>query len=202
MHGSIPELLSLRDEEPVNVRVAQHVEACTLCTRELRSLESMRERLRSLPSLEPPTQAWRQIQQELAEAPARRRPRRPAAIVAALVTATVALLILNRRGEDERIATQASATHEAAVMDALIAQSRELEQLLRALPDRPASERASTAATLDTLEERIQWLDFHISYAPPDGFDEAQARRLWQERVDLMDSLVKVRYAEAQRTSL
>ena len=34
------------------------------------------------------------------------------------------------------------------------------------------------------------------SYAPETGLNDEQARRLWLERVDLVDSLVKVRYAE------
>jgi hypothetical protein len=38
-----------------------------------------------------------------------------------------------------------------------------------------------------------------LSYAPDTGLNDAQAYRLWRERVDLMDSLVKVRYAESSR---
>jgi hypothetical protein len=55
----------------------------------------------------------------------------------------------------------------------------------------------STAATIDTIEQRIQWLDFQLSNAPDGDLSEEQSRRLWRERVELMDSLVKVRYAEA-----
>jgi hypothetical protein len=49
---------------------------------------------------------------------------------------------------------------------------------------------------IDTIEERIQWLDFQLSDAPDSGLNERQTQRLWSERVELMDSLVKVRYAE------
>jgi hypothetical protein len=52
------------------------------------------------------------------------------------------------------------------------------------------------AATIDTIEQRVQWLDQQLSYAPVAGLDDAQTYQLWRERVDLMDSLVKVRYAE------
>jgi hypothetical protein len=52
------------------------------------------------------------------------------------------------------------------------------------------------AATIDTIEQRVQWLDQQLSYGPVAGFDDSQTYRLWRERVDLMDSLVKVRYAE------
>jgi len=47
------------------------------------------------------------------------------------------------------------------------------------------------------MEERIQWLDYQLSYAGP-TVDPAQVQRLWRERVELMDSLVQVRYAQAR----
>jgi hypothetical protein len=82
-------------------------------------------------------------------------------------------------------------------LDELVAQSQHLEQLLRKLPDRPRIERVSTAVTIDTIEQRIQWLDFQLSSAPEEDLSEMQSRVLWRERVELMDSLVMVRYAEA-----
>jgi hypothetical protein len=81
-------------------------------------------------------------------------------------------------------------------LDHLVAQSRELDELLSHLPARPAVERVAMAATIDTIEQRVQWLDQQLSYAPAAGLDDAQTYQLWRERVDLMDSLVKVRYAE------
>jgi hypothetical protein len=85
---------------------------------------------------------------------------------------------------------------ESAHVPELVAQSQKLDDLLQRLPERPRIERVSTAATIDTIEERIQWLDFQLSDAPDSGLNEQQTRRLWRERVELMDSLVKVRYAE------
>ena len=79
----------------------------------------------------------------------------------------------------------------------LVAQSQHLDDLLQSLPERPHIERVSTAATIDTIEGRIQWLDFQLSDTPARTLSDEQARRLWSERVELMDSLVKVRYAEA-----
>ena len=48
-------------------------------------------------------------------------------------------------------------------MPELVAQSQQLEDLLQTLPERPRIERVSTAATIDTIEQRIQWLDFQLS---------------------------------------
>jgi hypothetical protein len=77
-----------------------------------------------------------------------------------------------------------------------MAQSQHLEDLLQRLPGRPQIERVSTAAMIDTIEGRIQWLDFRLSDATGSDLNEEQKQRLWRERVELMDSLVKVRYAE------
>ena len=85
---------------------------------------------------------------------------------------------------------------EHARVPELMAQSQHLEDLLQRLPGRPHIERVSTAAMIDTIEDRIQWLDFQLSDAPDSGLNEEQTQRLWRERVELMDSLVKVRYAE------
>ena len=83
----------------------------------------------------------------------------------------------------------------------LMKQSRELDMLLQDLPSRPRVERVAMAATLDTIEERIQWLDFQLSYTAAEELSETQSQTLWRERVELMNSLVKVRYAQSGRAS-
>jgi hypothetical protein len=70
---------------------------------------------------------------------------------------------------------------------------------LRRLPSRPVVERASTTTTIDSLQSSIQWLDYQLSVAADVGLSERQAAQLWEDRIQLMDSLVKVRFAEAQR---
>jgi hypothetical protein len=209
MHASFSELLSLRDAEPTAVHVAQHVDQCPQCTRELQQLSTARSRLRELPLFDAPPDAWARIRRRVA-GPAEKaaRPNRIAAAAAAAFSLLAALILVIRIDGSQTAAViepqprQASAAAPAEPPVAtLIAQSQELEQLLQALPQRPLIERVSTAATLDAIEQRIQWLDFQLSYAPEGSFDDAQAQRLWRERVELMDSLVKVRYAEAKRMS-
>jgi hypothetical protein len=43
----------------------------------------------------------------------------------------------------------------------------------------------------------VQWLDVQLSSVPEVASNDELAHQLWRERVDLMDSLVKVRYAES-----
>jgi hypothetical protein len=209
MHASFSELLSLRDAEPTEAHVAQHVDQCPRCARELQQLSNARSRLRELPQFDAPPGAWSRISRRVAATGEKtaRTHRMAGAVAAAVGLFAITILVIRDDGretaavvEREPGKSSAAAPSEAPVA-ALIAQSQELEQLLHALPQRPLIERVSTAATLDTIEQRIQWLDFQLSYAPDGSFDDAQAQRLWRERVELMDSLVKVRYAEANRMS-
>jgi hypothetical protein len=207
MHASIDHLLSLRDGEPVDAATAAHVEQCQHCSAELRKLRETRAQLQSLPQLDAPT-SFQEIQRAMARPVAAPRPALSARLVAGLafVTLTTIFFVALR---DETAPTVVNRSVEPATplievgtarVPELVAQSRRLEDLLQQLPERPRIERVSTAAMIDTIEERIQWLDFQLSDAPDSGLNERQTQRLWSERVELMDSLVKVRYAEGAVT--
>lgn len=206
MHARIDQLLNLRDGEPVDAQVAPHVAQCSTCAAALQRLVTLRRRMQELPSFEPPS--WHPAQISLRTV-AHRGPRYAvvgiAAGIAALSIVTGWLISSSSTPDDARAlrseirepAASLSETHLTELMD----QSRQLEEMLRVLPARPVVERVTTAATIDTLEQRIQWLDLHLSYASEAGLSERQAAGMWRERVDLMDSLVKVRYAESGYTS-
>jgi len=209
MHARIEHLLSLRDGEPVAAEVAEHVRQCPMCSSELQRLSAIRAEMQALPQLEPPAHAFERIRDAM---PARRTLMPAgkvgvAAAAVAIVTLTVIAVLAgynDRRNRDVSANVDASDQAEQSAipaLDELVAQSQHLEQLLQILPGRPRVERVSTAATIDTIEQRIQWLDFQLSYAPDGDLSEEQSRQLWRERVQLMDSLVKVRYAEAGRLS-
>jgi hypothetical protein len=61
-------------------------------------------------------------------------------------------------------------------------------------------ERAGTAVPIDALEAQVQWIDHQLSTG--DGLEAGVTERLWRERVDLMNSLVQLRYVDAQRIAL
>lgn len=208
MHASIDHLLSFRDRQPLDAAIAAHIEQCPMCSAELHRLSQMRAQLQGLPQLEGPDTAWHEIQTRLAQ---RDRPRRALRSVAAAALVGLAVVVVVALREDRpQTAQHAPPVHVTSQSEAslggrpvadLVEQSQHLESLLQALPERPRIERVSTAATIDTLQERIQWLDVQLSYAPDSSLSEAQTQRLWRERVELMDSLVKVRYAEAGQAS-
>ncbi len=200
MHAAIHQLLSLRDGEPVDVQIARHVEACASCSAELARLERVRSRLQSLTDIEPPAEAWPQIASRLQATEAPRRQRTPLAIAAALVVVVASGFVI--RGFNTpavgppTVRLESPSVPTPISLDELVAQSQELDQMLQYLPERPTVERVALAATIDTIEARVQWLDQQLSYVEDTGVDDVQATQLWRERVDLMDSLVKVRYAE------
>jgi hypothetical protein len=85
-------------------------------------------------------------------------------------------------------------------VNALMVRSRQLEDDLRSLPAQPRLVRAGTAATISALEDRISEIDYRLNH-PDIRLNPQQAHGYWRERVRLMNSLVQLRYAQAQRSS-
>jgi hypothetical protein len=91
-------------------------------------------------------------------------------------------------------------TAELSTLQTLMVQSRQLESDLRSLPDEPRVMRASTVATISDLEGRIAAIDYQLN--DPDVKMTSDDRTLfWRERVRLMNSLLQLRYAQAQRAA-
>jgi hypothetical protein len=212
MHAHTEQLLNLRDGEPIDAQVARHVADCPSCLLELDRLKQLQGQLRSLPARQAPTAAWKNIQASVEQqSDGGAQWRLAPAVAAAGLVALVSLLALRFVGGGQPHEPPRAKLHEqpapavvetpplsAATVEQLVQQSRQLEDVLRNLPEPPRVERVSLAATTDIIEQRIQWLDFQLSFEPEAQLSQEQTRRLWHERVDLMDSLVKVRYAQAQ----
>ncbi len=86
------------------------------------------------------------------------------------------------------------------VLEALMVESRELESDLRSLPAEPRVVRAGTRATILEIEDRIAAIDYQLS-DPQSRLTAEEQEIFWRERVRLMKSLVRLRYAQAQRTA-
>jgi hypothetical protein len=63
-------------------------------------------------------------------------------------------------------------------------------------------ERAGTAMPIDTLQAQVQWVDHQLSVSGAADEAPAVTERLWRERVEIMNTLVQLRYVEAQRVAL
>ncbi|MGH8196181.1 MAG: hypothetical protein ACREQ8_17555 [Woeseiaceae bacterium] len=175
-------------------------------------------KLRALPDTMPPRAVWRRIE---AQARAERlfRSHKLKApfewFAGAGLAAAVVLAVLNTDIEaPQPISTESdqqvfptepvyTATDRAVrlrTLNALMVESQQLEQDLRALPDEPHLVRAGTAATISAVEDQIAAIDYRLNYAPIRMTHE-QTELYWRERVRLMNLLVQLRAAQAQRNA-
>jgi hypothetical protein len=206
MHARLDELLSLRDGSPLDARVRVHVGGCAACAAELARTESLRARLRALPPApEPATDGWSTVQARLAGARVRRRlAARVAPFAAAASVATLAVFATLRWSgapAPEPAQPAPPVVLDTGSLEELRSQSQELEALLAALPQRPAVARAGTSVPIETLEAEVQWLDHRLSLADASG-QSHEAEQLWRDRVEVMSSLVQLRYVESQQVNL
>lgn len=193
-----------------------------ICGLSITQRELLQQRLRELPETTPPRAVWQRIEaQAKAEGLfAGRRLGEPIKwITGAAIAAAVALFALRlplapeaeapinvfptepayQETIGETIGESASVSQLRA-MNALMVRSRELESDLRALPEQPQLAQAGTVATIIDLEDRIAAIDFVLNDAA-NRLTPAQSEAYWRERVRLMNSLVQLRYAQAQRNS-
>jgi hypothetical protein len=202
MHADFQELLAIRDGAPVDAMVSQHALECPECSRELTRLAALKNELRQLPCYEEPERAWASIRSQVERLPLRRPNRAPLAALAASIALAVLVLPLMHRTpvftppDTSVSASQLPGGDDQDGLGALMQRSQRLEAVLQVLPRRPQVELAGTSATIDELQNRIQLVDHQLSTASVDQPGPA-ARRLWSARVELMNSLVHVRYAEA-----
>jgi hypothetical protein len=201
MHAHLDQLLSLRDGEPVDSRVAAHVAGCADCAATLASAAMVRDRLRALPPVASDGDVgWAAVQARLATRERGLRRRTTAASAAAAASVATLALLAALRFQESPTPPAAPAAASTTVAE-LRARSQALEEVLAALPDRPAVAREATAVPIDTLESQVQWLDHQLSTAA-DALPAPQAEQLWRDRVEVMSSLVQLRYVEAQRPVL
>jgi hypothetical protein len=202
MHATFQELLNLRDDPVADAVVSGHVADCVQCAAELEYLRQLKLELRSLPQYPPPRHVWRSIRDELERSP-RRRVNKPVVLAAAatlLIAGVLAVLQLKYADPLPRTAaTLAPAPRDPEALQRLVDRSQQLEDLLQRLPPRPSVERAATSAAIDDLQTRIQVLDMQLDALPRSAEEHRQAQALWSRRVQLLHSLIDVRYAEAVR---
>jgi hypothetical protein len=207
MHATTEQLLSLRDGEAVAAEVRDHVAGCPECQQALTGSLQVRAGLRELPPLEPPRDLWATIAVDAMPSKGRSTRWWPMAGGMAAGFVLGLALILNLGGPQEDLPSPGTTTDLVAATPApassvpsasraeLVATSQQLEAALRALPAAPRVTRTSTAYTIDELQRSIGQVDLMLSEPELDANSE---RDLWARRVDLMNTLMQVRYAELQ----
>jgi hypothetical protein len=212
MHPRLEHLLSLRDGEPVDATVREHASGCSRCSATLREADELRSRLRALPPVGAAKDGWSALQARLGEHRSAALRRAWGARVAVAASVAVIAAAIGWRIADTSLEQSAAArampapltAEQALALDRvaqLQTQSDALDAMLVALGDRPAVERAGSTLPIDTLESQVQWVDHQLSSGDA-ALEPASAEQLWRERVEALNSLVRLRYVEAQRISM
>lgn len=219
MRPSTVDLLRIRDGEPVDAAIRAAVNADSRLRAQLEDLTATQRALRALPALTPPPGVWPQLAERLARqhgvrisespaAPSRHWPLR-AGIAAGV--AVMAVWLVGRVPHAPAPDTAAPATIVAdqpvsrgpllgtPAYASLVAESARLERALDGLSNGPRVVRAGTAATIAGLEDRIAWIDDRLTFARALGMSPAQTQALYRQRVELLNALVQVRYADTRR---
>ncbi len=208
------DLLSLRDDEPMDAELRTRLLEDRAASGELASLRSIREALRVLPDPEPPPHVWARIRAELDAIPPTRHPWAAwrhwcggGAIAASVALAALWLLGGQPGAPDDpglpsatTVSTQTRNDRPLVPVNyaSLVAESERLERMLGQLPAQRSLMNASTAQAIAGLEDRIAWLDQQITLAAARGVAPEQRMMLWDQRVEMMNALLHVRYAQAQ----
>ncbi|MGH8252335.1 MAG: hypothetical protein ACREVI_16860 [Steroidobacteraceae bacterium] len=158
-------------------------------------------RLSAFAAFDPPAGGWAAVTEARRRRDSRQVLRWPAALAAVVLSAAAGLgwWLQSAQNEIAAVAELPAPRDVLLPSERVRAENARLEWLLATLPERHAM-RGSTAFTVAELEDRLAQLDDRLSVVVLEPNAPERAERLWQERVNLMHSLVQVRYADAVGT--
>ena len=173
----------------------------------------LRRELRMLPDTMPPRAVWDRIREQaeaegLIKQHSRRRPMNwysGVGLAAAIVLAAVLVpIMMNSPGTSTAVTvpqnSQVSKTIELSALQTLMVESRQIESDLRSLPEETRVMQAGTVETISDITDRIAAIDYQLS-DPDIQMTSEETEIFWRERVRLMKLLVRLRYAQAQRSA-
>ncbi len=166
--------------------------------------------LNDLPETMPPRDVWRRIREQavaeglLVEPKARRQNKWYTGVGLAAAALTAALMMTSTPDvmDPTKVVPQENTSNQVSLsnLGVLQAYSRQLESDLRALPAEPKVARAGTVATISEIEDRIAAIDYQLN-DPTAKWADGDKEIFWGERVRLMELLLQLRYAQAQRAA-
>jgi hypothetical protein len=173
----------------------------------------LKRELRMLPETMPPRAVWNRIREQ-AEAEGlvtqdyMRKPMNwysGVGLAAAIVLAVVLVPVMMNSPSTPTAVTvpqnsQVSNSTEVNALQALMVESRQLESDLRSLPAEPRVMQAGTVATISDIKDRVAAIDYQLT-DPDIQMTSEETEIFWRERVRLMKLLVRLRYAQAQRSA-
>ena len=215
-HANNEKLLDYRVGNLLDATVKQHINECAECLLKIRQYEDLANSLNislieELPEVDLDA-SWKLISTSI-DASQKPRLKKPhwIAFAASLVFALLAMMqVFNSEvsveknvaltpvisDEPIRVATAQKAPN----IDQLVAYSSLIETRLQAMPQ-PRVVRANTAGTITNLQDQISVLDTRLSMQHQSPLTEQQRNALWQQRVNSINNLYRVRAAQLQRVS-
>jgi len=173
----------------------------------------LRRELRMLPETMPPRAVWGRIREQaeaegLVKQDYLRKPMNwynGVGLAAAIVLAAVLVPVMMNSPSTPTAVTepqnsQVSNSTEVNALQALMVESRQLESDLRSLPAEPRVMQAGTVATISDIKDRVAAIDYQLT-DPDIQMTSEETEIFWRERVRLMKLLVRLRYAQAQRSA-
>jgi hypothetical protein len=182
-HCSIEELLEVRNGEG-SVGAKIHVDECEECRDELDRLHQRVASLKALPSLNAPRDRWPVVREQIVASRQRTWWTRMGWAAAAMIA-----LALGANGLVPWPGADSEQKPEVE-LQTLVAQSAQLDSMLKSIEKKSRVVNGLTAVTIADLEDRIIFLDSRLSSARRIAISEAQLRALLEQRVLLMDALV------------
>ncbi len=176
---------------------------------------ALQEGLRQLPETMPPRHVWLKIREQaeaegLLTSPLARKHNKwyagiglaAAALMAAVMMPGVEPTTGVEPTQGVTVPTGPVTNSEANISNLVYLQaySQQLESDLRALPAEPRVARAGTVATITEIEDRISAIDYQLN-DPAVEMTDGDREIFWRERVRLMNLLLQLRYAQAQRAA-
>jgi len=173
----------------------------------------LRRELRMLPDTMPPRAVWHRIREQ-AEAEGLIKQdylRKPMSwysgvgLAAAIVLAAVLVPVMMNSPSAPPAVTepqnsQVTNSSQVNALQALMVESRQLESDLRSLPNEPRVMQAGTVTTISDIKDRVAAIDYQLN-DPDIQMTSEETEIFWRERVRLMKLLVRLRYAQAQRSA-
>ena len=185
-----------------------------ICGLNIQERDVLRAKLCELEDTVPPRAVWQRIEEQArAEglfAPGiseRTKWLAGAGLAAAVVLAVLNVPIVAVTDSGEQVGVTVPDYSDVAAnnddmrgLNALMVESRQIERNLRALPAQPSLVRASTVVTISELQDQVAGIDYLLNH-PELHLSPGQEEIYWRERVRLMNSLLRLRTAQAQRMS-
>ena len=198
-HLNMEQLVSLRGPgtEPGTAEARRHVETCELCRDELDRLHQRVARLKALPGLQPPRDAWPAIRRRLADDRHRRRTRWMSIAGTAMAASLLLAVVVSELARPDTLSA-------LAAIDTAKAQSRALEGTIHRYNPEARVTDGRTARIAAELEDRIADLDrqLEVTQMREGHARDQQLLQLWRERVNLLDALVDVHVTKASNVGL